>query len=117
MKYFGMHRKALRRHHPLDLRGQSFSYEVVINAALRRNMPLLGYAFKQAGAEVREPEVIRSANPQLLQPTLDSGPMVDVREPSTAALGINICTQPTTWAQGAGGFFLSVFRPKMRHLR
>ena len=45
--------------------------------------------------------------PQLLQPTLDSDTIADVREPFTATLGITICAQSTPWAEGTGGFFLS----------
>ena len=81
------------------------SYEVGTDAALQCKGLLLDYSIKEVDVEIRESKVICAAGPQLLQPTLDSGSVVDVREPFTT-LGITIYAQSALWAEGTGGFFL-----------
>ena len=91
----------------IGVKPDSLSYDAGIDAALQCKRLLLDYGIKEVDVEIRESEVIRSAGPQLLQPTFDSDATVDVREALTATLGITICAQSTPWAEGTGGFFLS----------
>jgi hypothetical protein len=91
----------------IGVKPDSLSYEVGIDAALQCEELLLDYGINDVDVEIRQSEVIRSAGPQLLQPTFDYDPTVDAREPLTATLGITICSQSTPWAEGTGSFFLS----------
>ena len=56
--------------------------------------------------EICQLEVVHLTSPQLIQPTFDSDPMVDIYKPFTTMLGIPICAQSMPWAQGTGSFFL-----------
>ncbi|KAK0497408.1 hypothetical protein EDD18DRAFT_1384333 [Armillaria luteobubalina] len=67
---------------------------------------LLDHSIDDVEVEIRESKVIHAAGPKLLEPTFDSDPTVDVCEPFTATLGISICAQLVSWAEGTGGFFL-----------
>ena len=60
--------------------------------------------------EIRESIVTRSAGPRFLDPldrAFDSDPTVEVRMPLTATLGLGICAQSTSWAEGTGGFYMA----------
>jgi hypothetical protein len=57
--------------------------------------------------ELRESVVTRSVGPKLLNPAFSADPTVNVRKPLTATLGLSICAQLTSWAEGTGGFFMA----------
>ena len=58
--------------------------------------------------ELRESIVTRSVGPRFLQPARFSwDPTVEVRKPLTATLGLGICAQSTSWAEGTGGFYMA----------
>ena len=58
--------------------------------------------------EVRESIVTRSVGPRFLDPTAFGwNPTVEVRRPLTATLGLGICAQSTSWAEGTGGFYMA----------
>ena len=66
------------------------------------------YDIADVDVEIRESIVTRSAGLKFLPPTyLLSDHTLDVREPLTTALGLPICAQRTTWAEGTRGFFIS----------
>jgi hypothetical protein len=67
---------------------------------------LLDYAINDVDVEIRRSKIIQSAGPQLLQPTYEVDPTIDIREPFTAMLGIPICARSTPWVEGTAGFFL-----------
>ncbi|TFY73127.1 hypothetical protein EWM64_g10885 [Hericium alpestre] len=90
----------------IGVKPDSLSYEVGIDVALQCKGLLVDRGINDVDVEIRQSEVIRSAGPQLFQPTFDINPTVDVREPFTATVGIPICAQSTPWAEGTGGFFL-----------
>ena len=73
--------------------------------AIRCKRLLLDCGINEIDVEIRQSEPIRSAGPQLLQPTFDIGLTVDVREPFTATLGITICAQCMPRTEGTS-FFL-----------
>jgi hypothetical protein len=53
--------------------------------------------------EIRESVVTRSRGPKLYNPDF----MADVRMPLSTTLGLPICAQSMTWAEGTGGFFIT----------
>ncbi|KAG8733123.1 hypothetical protein FRC10_000413 [Ceratobasidium sp. 414] len=57
--------------------------------------------------EIRESVVTRSSGPKLLKPAGDYDPIVDIRDPLTATLGLPICAQSTPWVEGTSGFFIT----------
>ena len=58
--------------------------------------------------ELRESIVTRSVGPRFLQPArFPWDPTVEVRRPLTATLGLGICAQSTSWAEGTGGFYMA----------
>ena len=60
--------------------------------------------------EVRESIVTRSVGLRFLEPaafTRKSEPTVELRRPLTATLGLGICAQSTSWAEGTGGFYMA----------
>jgi hypothetical protein len=85
------------------VKSASLSCEQGIDVALQCKKLLLDYGINDVDVEIRQSEVIRSAGPQLLQPTFDIDPTVDVREPFTATLGLTVCAQSMPWAEGGDG--------------
>jgi len=60
--------------------------------------------------ELRESIVTRSAGPRFLDPlgwAFDPDPTVELHMPLTATLGLGICAQSTSWAEGTGGFYMA----------
>ena len=58
--------------------------------------------------EIRESRVMRQAGNRFLDPVPWSDPTSTARDPYTATLGIPISTKGRPWAEGTGGFYLSV---------
>jgi hypothetical protein len=56
----------------IGVKPDSLSYEQGIDVALQCKRLLLDYDINDADVEIRQSEVIRSAGPQLLEPTRDS---------------------------------------------
>jgi hypothetical protein len=63
----------------IGVKPASLSYEQGIDVALQCKKLLLDYGINDVDVEIRQSEVIRSAGPQLLQPTFVIDPTVDVR--------------------------------------
>jgi hypothetical protein len=63
----------------IGVKPTSLSYEQGIDVALQCKKLLLDYGINDVDVEIRQSEVIRSAGPQLLQPTFVIDPTVDVR--------------------------------------
>ena len=57
--------------------------------------------------EIRESVVTRYVGPQLRKPALYFDPTVEVLEPLTPTLGLNICNANTPWTEGTGGFYVT----------
>ncbi len=68
---------------------------------------LVEYNIADVDVEIRESVVTRSAGPKLFTSAYSFDSTVDVRDPLTTTLGLPICAQSTSWAEGTGGFFIT----------
>jgi hypothetical protein len=78
-----------------------------VATASRCRKLLVEHNITDIDVEMCESVVTHLAGPKLLTPTTDHDYTVDVREPLITTLGLPICAQSTSWAEGTGGFFIS----------
>ena len=90
----------------IEANPRSLSHELDIDMAQKCKKVLLDHSIGDIEVEIRESKIFSSAGPHLLEPGLDGGPMVDLREPFTHSLGITICSRTTPWTESITGFFL-----------
>ena len=79
-----------------------------LNVALRCKELLEKNNIADVDVELRESIVTRSVGPRFLDPVAyGRNPTVEACRPLTATLGLAICAQSTSWAEGTGGFYMA----------
>lgn len=86
---------------------ESLSGENGRTVALDTRKVFYDSGIKDIEVEIRESRVFKSVGPKLLTPVYSSNPLAMVAAPLTVTLGLPICADERSDAEGTGGFYIA----------